>query len=446
MLRMKSSKYFLSQKDLNYLGLNDENVINIFKSPEENLSKLISIENSNLGHLTEINTIFDLLFKIHNFKEFILLNNFNRKEALNIIKTGLVKSYKLNEKIYKKETYPQYYYLILVGSVSYYNHEQIFNVGTFFGDEIIRGCRYKYTAISKSDKTILLLLHKEFFNSSIKSYILNANENIQKMLENSFHVFKTFDNVTYHKYYDKMIKLYPYPEEVVVSHKDIANAIFIIYKGNCSLNNKENGDLIILDRGDIFGSESLTNIDDKGNYLDNKYLYNLINKTHNTIIFKFLINDFNKYIIKHLKLQLSSYFEERDDIIQKHKNMKKDLKNRLKKKYTIFKQKDDINELIHLLLYKRFSPEKAEISFNNALEIIRKKEKFENDKQKLIPKIKFLFKEKLDRNKFIRKIPKSKSFYNIKEMNESSIYKPRKSLISKGYKKNDISTRFKKGI
>ena len=86
-----------------------------------------------------------------------------------------------------------------------------------------------------------------------------------------------------------MVKLYPFAEEVVVSDDERADAIFILYKGNCALNHKEIGDLIILDKGDIFGSESLANVDKDGNILNSKYVYNLINKAQNTIIFKFFI-------------------------------------------------------------------------------------------------------------------------------------------------------------
>ena len=433
---MKSSKTFLSQKDLNYLGLNDPSSISILKSPQENLSNLITQENINLGHLIELNLIYETLYKIKNFKEFILLNDFNRKEALNILKSGLIKTYNLNEQIYKKDTYPQYYYLVLVGSVSY--HNQNFTPGNFFGDEIIRGVRYKYNAVSTSEQTILLLLHKDIFNLDIKSKIINANENIQKILENSFHIFKSFDDVVFHKYYKNMVKLYPFVEEVVVSDDERADAIFILYKGNCALNHKEIGDLIILDKGDIFGSESLANVDKDGNILNSKYVYNLINKAQNTIIFKFFISNLNKHIINNLKIQLATYLKERNDIIQKHKNMREDLGNRLKKKYKIFKKKENINELIHLLMYKKFTFEKAEISFNNALKIIRKNEKFENDKQKFIPNKKSFFDNTIFKNKLFKKIPRSNSFINFKDMKDLSINRNRGSIMTNLLLKKDI--------
>ena len=47
---------------------------------------------------------------------------------------------------------------------------------------------------------------------------------------------------------------------------------------------------MILGEDNLFGIESLNNLDEKGNLMDNKYLYNIINKSPNSIILKFSIN------------------------------------------------------------------------------------------------------------------------------------------------------------
>ena len=83
-----------------------------------------------------------------------------------------------------------------------------------------------------------------------------------------------------------MTKLFPDTGEIIISNKDNADSIFIIYKGNCSLNIGENADLMILGEDNLFGIESLNNIDEKGNLMKNQYLYNIINKSPDTIIFK----------------------------------------------------------------------------------------------------------------------------------------------------------------
>ena len=86
-----------------------------------------------------------------------------------------------------------------------------------------------------------------------------------------------------------MTKIFPETGEMIISNNEIADAIFIIYKGSCSLNIGENLDLMILSQDNLFGIESLNNIDEKGNLMKNQYLYNIINKYQDNIILKFTI-------------------------------------------------------------------------------------------------------------------------------------------------------------
>lgn len=298
---MRSTKSVLSKKDLNNLGLINLNEIDITKSPEENLSSIIinNVYNDKIEHLIEVNLIYDLLIKIQSFREFILLNDLDKKLVLEMLKSGILHQYKKDEIIYKKETYPKFYFIILAGTVSFLNSSEIIiKPGNFLGNEIIQRTRYKQTSISTSDKTVLLSIPKAFIISNIIDKIILANERIQKVLENSFPYFKTIDRTLYFKYCEKMIKLFPKVNETIISNKEVADAIFIIYNGICVLNFEENQDLIKLDKGDIVGSESLANLDENGNIMNYKYLYNLVNKANNTIIFKFFIKDFNKNIIK----------------------------------------------------------------------------------------------------------------------------------------------------
>lgn len=117
--------------------------------------------------------------------------------------------------------------------------------------------------------------------------------------------------------------------------------------------------------------------------MDNKYLYNLINKSYNTIIFKIPINELNLKMINDLKLQLESYFEKRNDIISKNEKMLNIRKKRLMENYRLFQKKENINEYISHSMIRKFTPEKAELFFNRALKRIRLNEQYVNDKQRL---------------------------------------------------------------
>ena len=429
------SNIFISRKQLKY-----NTAASTFKgfgnTAERLLSELIQVESNSLNHLQNINNIYDLLIQIKSFQNYLKINDLNKDIILNILNSGVLKLFQLDEKVYKKGTYPQFYFLVLVGSVSFLNNKKVYNPGSFFGEEILREIQYKHTAFASERDTILLLIPKEYFILYLKDNIIKTNEKIEEKLINSFHIFKTFDNVIFHKYKDKMIKIYPETGQMIISKQDKADAIYIIFKGNCVLNIEEFQDLIILEDGDIFGIESLENFDEERNITDNNYLYNIINKSPNTIIFKFFINDLNQIMIKSIKNQLSDYFNERKTIINKHENLKENIQNKLMDKYNFFQQKKNKRKLLSQSVYKEFSNEKTEKFYYKALNNIRFHEKDINDKQKLIPKQNIFFhKNGNDRFNLLRKIIKSNSFIKSRE---SLLNRTRKKIMSNLLLKKDI--------
>ena len=432
-----AGRFFVSRKHLKYNTLPHSEPKYKISSPEAMLSELIHVEKKKLNQLSNTNLIYDLLIQIKPFKEFMKINNLDKDIILKLLNTGILKSFDINEKVCKKGTYPQFYFLVLVGIVSYYNKSQL-TPGTFFGDEIIREVQYKNTAFASEENTILLLIPKELFISCLKDNIINTNESIEKKLTDSFHIFKTFDINIYNKYIKKMVKLFPFTGQIIITNEEIADSIFIIFKGSCALNIEENEDLIILGEGDIFGIESLMNLDENGNILKGKYLYNIINKSPETIIFKFFIKDLNHMIIISLKNQLAPYFVETKNIIQKYETMREDLKNKLMKKYRILEKKHNIKNFFYKTVYNEISPEKSEKSYYKAFGKIQFNQKILNDKQKLILKQKIHFKKKTNnRNNLLQKIVKSKSFLYSKENSLNSIIRKKimKNILLKKDKK-----------
>ena len=432
-----AGRFFVSRKHLKYNTLPHSEPKYKISSPETMLSELIHVEKNKLNQISNTNLIYDLLIKIKPFKEFMKINNLDKETILNLLNTGILKSFDIDEKVYKKGTYPQFYFLVLVGIVSYYN-KSLIPPGTFFGDEIIREVQYKNTAFASEENTILLLIPKELFISCLKDNIINTNGRIEKALTDSFHIFKTFDISTYNKNIKKMVKLFPFTGQIIITNEEIANSIFIIFKGSCALNMEENEDLIILGEGDIFGIESLMNLDEDRNILKGKYLYNIINKSPDTIIFKFFIKDLNHMMINSLKNQLAPYFVDTKNIIQKYETMREDLKNKLMKKYRIFEKKHNIKKLFYKTIYNEISPERTEKNYYKALGKIQFNQKNLNDKQKLILKQKILFKKKPNnRNNLLQKIVKSKSFIYSKENSLNSIIRKKimKNILLKKDKK-----------
>ena len=433
---IRISKSILPNKKHDYNNIYNSDYMDIIKSKEQSLFELMDIKDNNLSNLENANVIYDSLIQLKNFKEFMLINELNKDQIINIINTGIIKSYNLEEEIFKKRTKPQFYFLILKGIVSYNNMNYI--PGTFFGDEIIKDIYYNNDAVAQMDNTLLLLSPRESFLKYLKNNIINANDKIKNSLIKNLGIFQTFDNLTIEKYIENRItKLFPETGEVIISNKDIANAIFIIYKGNCSLNIGKNFDLMILGKDNLFGIESLNNLDEEGNLMNNKYLYNIINKSPNTIILKFSINKLHKSIINDLKTHLIPSLLERKDILQKQEKMKIDLKSKLVKKYNSLEGEKFKKKLL-LTFYKEYSSEEAEKSYNKEYNNIRQQQQFLNDKQKFLHKNSYFIMKNIKKKKYLfDNIKKSDSCSNLLDNNKNSISDKRKKIMSNILLKKD---------
>ena len=420
---MRSSNALSQKKDIKSISVfSNSSVIDILKTPEQNISSIIEdiVFMDQLSHLTDVNTIYKLLMKLPKFREFVLINEFEENFILDLLRTGILHSYKLNEIIFTKEKYPNFYFLLLVGSVKYlHDKEIILKPGCFFGEEIIQQIRYKHTAKANSEKNVLLLIPKEYTLLNMKEKINSANEKIQQILENSFDIFKTLGSSVSIKYLEKMIKIFPKMNEVIASNTDTADAIFLIYNGVFLLNKDKKEKLIFVAKGDIIGIESLNNVDENGNILNNKYIYNIICKSSDAIIFKLNINDFNIKIINAINTQLELYSQRRHEFIKSKEKAKNLMNKRLKSSYRIFQKKENINEYITHCTIKQFTPEQAELSFNNALKKIKIQYKCENDRRRITLKSSKFNRNNANKNNLFRKIYESKSYINLRETDKA---------------------------
>ena len=371
--------------------------IDIALCAEENISKIISKDVSkNCEHIRNKKIIFELLNKLENFKQFIMLYNIDNNLIYEILSNGVLKTYKKNDNIFVKNTYPEYFYLVLEGSVAVQNMGQEYCQGKFFGELfLIINKKYKNTCYANSDNTILLLLTKEFFMLNIKNKITKGNEKIRLAIIRSFEIFRSVEAKKFETYFQKMIKLFPRIGEVIISSKDIANAIYLIYEGSCIINDDKYGDLIILEKGDIFGDECLTNFDNEGKIMKKKYLYNIINKSQNSIIFKFLLKDLTKYIINGIKTHLNSYFIRREEIITNHFAKKKELKIKFTKEYDLFNKPTDKYEILNNKYHNNniITRKGVKKTFNNVLSEIRLDKKRQKYKKKIKPNISKIMKK-----------------------------------------------------
>lgn len=414
--------------------LKDHLFIDITKTHEENIEKIISKDISeNKRNISKLKIIYNLLSKVNNFKEFMSIYNIKKELIYEILSIGILKSFKKNEMIYKKYTVPEYYFLVLAGSVSFQNSNEQFFPGNFFGEKyLILNKRYRMSCYSNKDNTILLLIQKEYFHINLKNIVLKGKDSIKLILLKSFKIFQMIERKTLDIYIHRMVKLFPSSEEIIVSTKDDADAIFLIYDGSCTLNNEKQGDILILEKGDIFGNESLNCINEhtKLKKTNCKYKYNIKNKSQNSIIFKFFIKDLSKYIINGMKTYLAPYFKKRDEIVKNYSTNKKVIKNDLQNEYDLFKNPNK-KEIIDKYCFNKniITTDKIKKSFNNVLLELRLNRKLGNFKKKLIStKSNYVNKNPILMQKFFQKNKNKTSFNSpnkLIEINDNNTPKSR---------------------
>ena len=411
----ESTKTILTKKQSKSDILDNHLLIDIVLSPEENLKKILNNDISkNLKNISNIKIIYELLIKLKNFKEFIMLYHINQELMFQLLSIGILKSFKKDEYIYNKGTLAEYYILVLYGSVFFQSLNQEFLPGHFFGEKyLIYNKKYRTPIISNKDNTIILLIQKEFFMNNLKNKIIKGKDKVRIMILKSFRIFNMIERKVLEKYFLKMIKLFPSPEEIIIANSDIADAIYLIYDGSCSLTDEKHGDLLILEKGDIFGNESLYNINEEKKIMNDKYKYTIINKSPNTIIFKFFIKDLSKYLINGMKTFLSSYFLNREEIIKNYIHTKKVIKNNFQKEYDLFKRPLNKKEMINNFCFNKniITNDKIQKSFNHVLSEIRLKRKEENLQKKIFPCMsKYLNENSLLMQKYFKNNTKNNSF------------------------------------
>ena len=411
---IQSTKSILSKKNSNIFKADNYLNIDITKTTEQNIDKIINKDiSNNSNHITKIKLIHELLSKLRNFKEFVMLYNIEEELIYEMLSIGILKTFKKKEEIFKKYSYPEFYYMVLIGGVFQPNMPYEFKPGKFFGEKnIINNSKYRIIPYSTSDNTVLLLIPKDFFLLKLKYKIIAGNDKIRQMIFNSFKVFTMIERKVYDKFYQKMEKLLPSFGEIIISNEEIANSIFLIYNGHCILNNEKAGDILILQKGDIFGNESLNNFDEDGKMLNHTYTYNIINTSESSIIFRFIITDLTKYIVNGMKTYLSDYFSKREEIIKKYCKKKKIIKYNFKKEYDIFKAASKKQDIINNII----TFDTIEKSFNNILSEIRLNKESINSRKRIIAKMsKDINKKKITKaiiQKYLQKEKNKSPFYS----------------------------------
>ena len=85
----------------------------------------------------------------------------------------------------------------------------------------------------------------------------------EMILSHTFFMNKTEE---FYKFYKEFItKIYPKNGDFIYKEKEPSNKLYLVYQGKCAVqrNSKNLGNIIYLNKGDIFGYESLINLKPK---------------------------------------------------------------------------------------------------------------------------------------------------------------------------------------
>ena len=292
--------------------------------------------------------LFYYLTQIPEFNKYLLLNNLKKKTILNVFEKSFYKILNKNEILFKQGEKAENLYLILSGKIGFLSSKKIiienkfkFNsnkkltkiinkevntnsVGEFFGEwGLIFKIKRTVTAIAKEEKTILLGISNETFENYFSKYLIQAENNRKNFIKNHILPFKYLNTYQFDIYYREIKKIFLNSKEIIYKNGKKSNEFFLIYKGNCFVK-KNRKKIVILEAGDIIGFEAL---------FGKEYEFDLESGLTETILFKFVLSDFNEIFIDRLKCHFKKFFEKQNKIFECLNNNHVNLGKKINEKY-----------------------------------------------------------------------------------------------------------------
>ena len=201
----------------------------------------------------------------------------------------------------------------------------------FFEENLVTKASYENCAVVEKNAYVLTI-NLNVFNLYLKKNVSRTMENIKELITSRFAFFKTLDNTMFKLYVDNVTKLFPKNGDIICKENEPSNKLYLIYQGKFAVqkNSKNLGNLIFLNKGDIFGYESLINLNPKFetetkiNVEINieKNEYDIVNKDNTSIILCFDIPFFDELTTWKITKNLLTYFKEQNNIIHNFENIK----------------------------------------------------------------------------------------------------------------------------
>ena len=211
------------------------------------------------------------------------------------------------------------------------NQRHLFCGDFFFEENLVTKALYENCAVVEKNSYVLAI-NLNVFNSYLKKNVSRTMESIKELVISRFPFFKTLDNTMFKLYMDNITKLFPKNDDIICKENALSDKLYLIYQGKFAVqkNSKNLGSLIFLNKGDIFGYESLINLNPKFetetkiNVEINieKNEYDIVNKDNNSILLCFDIPFFDELTTWKISKNLLTYFKEQNDIIHNFENIK----------------------------------------------------------------------------------------------------------------------------
>ena len=319
--------------------------------------------------------------------------------------------------------------------------------GKFFDVEKLALDReYGSCAVAKTG-CILLVISKNIFGLYLKNKIREIIYNIYDSFYQRFKIVSSNKKSLFNGIIHTSKRLFPEINETIIEEDEEKNNfnLYFIYNGKVAVNKHNLGDILYLNKGELFGAEAFAKFinsiekennqiygkkedsnEDINNYISD-FRYNIINKSDDTILFVIDLLTINKdeKLKRSLDLNLLNYFIDQLKIIKKYEDNKTVIINKFKEKYKNISSSSFYNKTSHL--YR-----------------LRTEDKIKNKRKSLINILLNIKKDKQD--EFLNVVNMNK--FNKSKASISSFSKTTNSLNRKTYfnlksKKNN-SVNFKK--
>ena len=306
--------------------------INLLLSKNEKLLNAIKEDiDSNLIRVNNPDSLYNYLISIHNFKQYIVLNNFEPKTIIDSFRLGKYVKLRKNFKLFNQGDKTDSFYLIISGTIGLSinlnslksnTSKEINSIksGTYFGEwGFIFKINRTVSAYAKED-TLLLKFDKNCFKEFYYHNIIGSENISKKFVLNHINTLKKLGISAFNQYYREIKKIYCVQGTPVFSSGEKANSFYLIFKGSCCLK-KGLYNLVIKDVGDLIGIESL---------FKDEYETTIYTHSDDVVLFKFVVNTFTNLILNDFRKEFDKYYQNQKNMIELWEENYKKYKNKYK--------------------------------------------------------------------------------------------------------------------